>query len=466
MATRRGWWASVREALSGSEQDFTRGSLNRGVILLAIPMTLEMVMESVFAVVDIFFVARLGEDAIAAVGLTEGLLTLLYAVAIGLSMGTTALVSRRWGEGDRRGAASTTMQAIAIGIAVSAVVAVVGGWTAPDLLRLMAGSQAEGVVEVGSAYTRILLITNVVIMLLFLNNAAFRGAGDASLAMRTLWLANGINLVLDPCLIFGLGPFPELGLEGAAIATSIGRGTAVACQLWLLLRGSGRLDLRGLPWIPDLAEARSLLRVSAGGILQFLVETASFVVLVRLVSVFGSTAVAGYTIGIRIIIFVIMPSWGLSNAAATLVGQNLGANEPARAERSVWLTGFYNMAFLGVLSVVFIVWARPLVEVFTTDEAIVTAGIDCLRTISYGYVFFAWGMVTVQCFNGAGDTMTPTWVNLFCYWLFQIPLAWALSLGLGWGPPGVYWAIAISYSLSAVVGIWLFRRGRWKEQAV
>jgi len=456
--------AAVRESIGGTQQDFTEGSLSRGVVLLAIPMVLEMTMESVFAVVDIFFVARLGEDAISTVGLTEAILCLIYAVAIGLAMGTTAMVARRIGEKDPEAAGTVAVQSIVLCGIVAALVGLGGGLTAPHLLRLM-GASAE-IVETGSGYTAILLATNAVIMLLFINNAIFRGAGDASLAMRSLWLANGINIVLDPCLIFGLGPFPEMGLTGAAVATTIGRGTGVLYQFSALSRKGGRIHLRPRNWrlVPPVMSR--LIRVSAGGVLQFLVETASFVGLVRIVAYFGSTALAGYTIGIRIIIFALLPSWGMGNAAATLVGQNLGAKKPERAERSVLLTGFYNMLFLGTVSVIFITFARPMVSLFHSDPEVVATGVECLRIISYGYVFFAWGMVTVQCFNGAGDTMTPTWVNLFCFWIVQIPLAYFLARVLEWGPAGVFWAIAISYSVSAAVGFYLFRLGRWKEREI
>jgi putative MATE family efflux protein len=456
--------AAVREAIGGTQQDFTEGNLSRGVILLAIPMVLEMTMESVFAVVDIFFVARLGEDAISAVGLTEAILCLIYAVAVGLAMGTTAMVARRIGEKDPQAAGTVAVQAIVLAGIVAAGVGLAGGLTAPRLLHLMGAS--EEIVETGSGYITILLATNAVIMLLFINNAIFRGAGDASLAMRSLWLANGINIVLDPCLIFGLGPFPEMGLTGAAVATTFGRGTAVLYQLAALSRGGGRIRVRLRSWRLVPRVMSRLIRVSAGGVLQFLVETASFVGLVRIVAYFGSTALAGYTIGIRIIIFALLPSWGMGNAAATLVGQNLGAKKPDRAERSVLLTGFYNMLFLGGVSVIFIVFARPLVSLFHTDPGVVATGVECLRIISYGYVFFAWGMVMVQCFNGAGDTMTPTWVNLFCFWIVQIPLAYFLARVLDWGPAGVFWAIAISYSVSAAVGFYLFRRGRWKLRTI
>lgn len=464
MTESRSIWTSIREALAGTEQDFTRGSLSRGVALLAVPMVLEMTMESIFAVVDVFFVARLGEDAIATVGLTEGMMTLLYAVAIGLAMATTATVARRFGEKKPEAAGVAAVQAIVLGVFIAGIVGVFGALSAPRLLAAM-GASAE-VVRVGSGYGTVMLATNVVIFLLFLNNAIFRGAGDASIAMRTLVLANGLNIVLDPCLIFGWGPFPELGLTGAAIATSIGRGSAVIYQFWALTRGNGRIRLRPRQWKVDFAVMNRLIRVSIGGVLQFLVETASFVLLVRIVAMFGSTALAGYTIGLRVIIFAFLPAWGLSNAAATLVGQNLGAKRPDRAEQAVWLTGLYTMIFLIVVSIVFIVFARPLIELFHSDPAVVAIGVDCLRIVSYGWVFFAWGMVTVQCFNGAGDTMTPTWVNLICYWLFQLPLAWLLAVRLDFGPSGVFWSISLAYSLSAVIGLALFRRGRWKTREV
>jgi putative MATE family efflux protein len=464
VSTLRSLWASLKEALGGTRQDFTEGSLSRGIALLAIPMVLEMAMESIFAVVDVFFVARLGEDAIATVGLTEGMLTLVYAVAIGLSMGTTAMVARRFGEKDPAAAGTVAVQSILLGLLVAAVVGAAAAASAPRLLALMGAG--PGVVAAGAGYTTVLLATNVVIMLIFLNNAVFRGAGDASIAMRALWIANGVNIVLDPCLIFGWGPFPEMGLTGAAVGTSIGRGTGVVYQFWRLHRPGARIRIRGGSWRFDPGVMARLARVSFGGVLQFLVETASFVGLVRIVAYFGSTALAGYTIGVRIIVFAFLPAWGLSNAAATLVGQNLGARKPERAERSVWLTGIYNMLFLGLVSIVFIVFAEPLVRLFHGDAAVVAAGVDCLRIISYGYVFFAWGMVTVQSFNGAGDTMTPTWINLFCFWICQIPLAYYLAHTADMGPRGVFWAIAVCYSLSAVLGILLFRLGRWKTREV
>ena len=459
-----GFWASVWEALRGSQRDFTSGSIPRAVFLLAVPMMLELAGESVFAVADAFFVSRLGPAPLAAVGLTEALLALVYSIAIGLSMATTALVARRWGEGRMADAGRAAAQAIVAGVAISVVLGIAGALAAPALLRLM-GADPE-VVVAGANYTRIMTGGTVTIMLLFLINAAFRGAGDASVAMRSLWLANAVNLVLDPCLIFGLGPFPELGLTGAAVATNLGRGTGVVFQLWILIRRSQRLRSGAADFRPDMPVIRNLMRVSWGGIGQYLVATASWIGLIRILAVFGSNILAGYVIAVRVIVFALLPAWGLSNAAATLVGQNLGAHQPERAERSVWITGWYNMAFLGAVAVVFITMARHIVAIFTTDPEIVPNAVNCFRIISYGYVFYAWEMVMVQAFNGAGDTWTPTRVNFGCFWLFQIPVAWLLARTLGVGPNGVYWAVALSYSLAAVVAVVLFRGGRWKETEV
>ena len=460
-----GWIAAVRDALSGEQHEYTSGSLNRAIALLAIPMMLEMAMESVFAVVDIYFVSKWGgADAIATVGLTESVVTLIYAVAIGLGMATTAMVARRVGERDLDGASRAARQAITLGLCVSVVIGVPGYFHADEILALMGAS--ESTIEVGSGYTAVLLGTNAVIMLLFLNNAVFRGAGDAVISMRALWLANGINIVLDPCLIMGLGPFPELGVTGAAVATTIGRGSGVIYQLVALRRGRGRIRLEGPLFRIDMEPMLRLLRLSIGGIAQFLVATASWVVLMRIMAQFGSEALAGYTIAIRIIIFVLLPSWGLCNAAATLVGQNLGAGKPDRAEKSVWLTGFYNMLFLGSVAIVFIVIPDTLVGLFTDKPTIASIGAEALRVISYGYALYAWGFVMIQAFNGAGDTMTPTWVNLVCFWMVQIPLAWLLARTLDLGPAGVFWSVTIAESLLAVMSVVLFRRGRWKEREV
>ncbi len=457
-------WASIREAIRGSEQDYTQGDLGRSILLLAIPMVLEMVMESLFAVVDAFFVASLGTSAIAAVALTESLLTIIYGVAVGLAMATTAMVARRIGERDPDGASVAAVQAILLGVVFSVGTAALGVIFAPDLLRLMGGDAT--VVETGKGFTRMLFGGSVTIFLLFLNNAIFRGAGDAAIAMRALWFANIINIILNPCLILGLGPFPQLGLLGSAVGTTIGRGCGVLFQFWVLFGGMSRISVNARQVRVNLEVLLRLLRVSFTGILQFLVSSASWIGLVRVISGFGSSALAGYMIAIRVIIFSILPAWGLCNAAATLVGQNLGAGNPDRAEKSVYRAGFYNMIFLGTLAIGFIALAGPILRLFTTDPEVVSYGVGCLRFISYGYVFYAWGMVIVQAFNGAGDTWTPTVINFACQWVFQIPLAWFLAFPAGMGATGVFVAITIAESLLAVVGLWLFRRGRWKVQKI
>ena len=458
------FWQSLRQAIHGSQEDLTRGRLSRAIVLLAIPMVLEMVMESVFAICDVFFVSRLGADAVATVGLTESLLTLVFSLAIGLSMGTTALVARRTGEKDPEGASVAAAQAILIGLFASVVLGAVGVLTGPAALSLLGAS--DQVVNLGAGYSRILLGGCGTVMLLFIINAVFRGAGDAAVAMRVLWLANLINLILDPCLIFGLGPFPELGVAGAAVATTIGRGTGVVYQFWILARGTSRIRIRPaeIRLVPKVM--KTLLRVSSGGIFQVLVATCSWVALVRIIAIFGSTAVAGYTIAIRVVIFSILPAWGMANAAATLVGQNLGAGKPDRAERSAWLTGLYNMVFLGCIAVLFLVFGEAIIGLFSQDPGVLSIGVECLRIISYGYVFYALGMVLVQAFNGAGDTTTPSLINFFCYWLFQIPFAYWLAVSSGMGPSGVFWAIAIAETMITVAGASLFRLGRWKKRQV
>jgi putative MATE family efflux protein len=426
-------------------------------------MVLEMAMESLFGILDVFWVGRLGPGAVAVVGVTEALLTLIFAAALGLSLSTTATVARRIGEKDPEAAAVTAVQAIVLGLLVALPTGLVGLVWPRELLSMMA--LPPDVVEQGWTYTAWILGGNATILLLFLINAIFRGAGDASIAMRSLWLANGVNIILDPCLIFGLGPFPELGITGAAIGTTAGRGVGVVYQLWALSR-AGRVAIRHRHLRLDMGVLLRLLRVSLGGIVQFLIATASWLGLVRILTPFGAAPLAGYTIAIRIIVVVILPSWGLCNAAATLVGQNLGARKPERAERAVWLTGMYNMAFMILVGIAFVLFAEPLIGVFTADPAVRAQGADCLRIVSYGYAAYAWGMVMVQAFNGAGDTVTPTWINLFCYWLFQIPMAWTLASWGGLGPYGVYWAITIAESVMAVVAILVFRRGAWKTRAV
>jgi putative MATE family efflux protein len=457
-------WPSIREAIRGTHQDFTTGSLNRAILLLAIPMVLEMVLESLFAVVDVFWVSRLGADAVATVGLTESLLSLVFAVGLGLSLSTTAMVARRIGEKDPAGAAVAGVQAIAIGLATSAMIGVPCLFYAPHLLKLMGASPA--IVAVGGNYARIALGGSGAILLLFLNNAIFRGAGDAAIAMRLLWVSNIINLILDPCLIFGVGPFPKLGVTGAALATLTGRSIGVLYQFYRLLRGTERIRILWRQVRINMRVLLRLLRVSLTGILQFAIAHTSWIGLVRIVSIFGSAALAGYTIAIRIVIFVILPSWGLSNAAATLVGQNLGAKQPERAETSVWRTGFYNMIFLGGIGLFFMVFAEPVVRLFTHDPLVVLLAASCLRIISYGNVGYAYGMVMLQAFNGAGDTVTPTIVNLFGFWFLEIPLAYGLAIPGRMQSSGVYISIVVAEAAIAVAGILLFRRGYWKKQQI
>jgi len=457
-------WATVREAVRGSHQDFTEGPIGRAILLLAIPMVMEMMMESVFAIADIFWVSKLGADSVATVGITESMLALIYAVAIGVSVSATAMVARRIGEKDPEHAASAAVQAIALGVALAIPIGITGALLAPKLLALMGGSPA--LVATGWRYTAIMLGGNVVILLLFLVNAIFRGAGDAAIAMRVLWFANILNIVLGPCFIFGLGPFPKLGVTGAAVATTIGRGCGVLYQLWTLSRGRGRVVITRRHLRLEPAVMLRLLRLSGNAVFQILIGTASWIGLVRILSSFGSAALAGYTIGIRIIVFALLPSWGMANAAATMVGQSLGARKPERAERSVWIAGFYNMIFLGAVGLAFVLAAPVLIRLFTSDAAVVPYGVACLRFVSYGFLFYAYGMVLTQAFNGAGDTWTPTWLNLFCFWLWEIPLAYVLAKVVGLGPRGVFIAITIAFSTLALASAALFRRGRWKLKKV
>jgi putative MATE family efflux protein len=457
-------WGLLKKAVRGTTEDYTEGSLNRAVFLLSVPMILEMVMEAVFGILDVFFVGRLGAEAVAAVGLTESLLTVIFAVAIGLCMATTALVARRIGEKQPEEAARAAVQAVAVGVAASLPFAAVGALWPRALLTWMGAPHS--VVEAGWGYTAWMLGGNTSIMLLFLINAVFRGAGDATVAMRSLWLANAVNLVLDPCLIFGLGPFPELGVTGAAVGTTVGRTVGVAYQARALASGRGRLRLERRHVRIDGGLMLHLVRLSVGGVGQFLIGTASWLGLVRILTGFGASALAGYTIALRIIVVALLPAWGMSNAVATLVGQNLGAGKPDRAERSVWIVGLYNMAFLLGVMGLFLWEAEPLIALFSSDAVVQQVGAQCLRVVSYGYAFYAWGMVLVQAFNGAGDTVTPTWINLGCYWLFQIPLALGLAQALGYGPLGVFLAITLAESLLAVVGLAVFQRGAWKTRSV
>ncbi len=455
------FWKDVKDAVRGTELDYTQGSIGRAILLLAVPMMLEMAMESTFAIVDVYFVSSLGASAVATVGLTESVLTLMYSVAIGLSMGTTALVARRIGEKHKTEAADSAVQAILVAIAASFPFAAAGIFFSKDILLLM-GADAWSV-EHGSIYTQWMLGGNVIIMLIFVINAAFRGAGDAALAMRILILSNSINIILDPLLIFGIGPFPELGIAGAAIATNIGRGIGVIVQCVVLFRGAKHIRVFVSQVKINIRIMGQLVKTSLGGIGQFIIATTSWVGLVRIVSTFGSEAVAGYTIAVRIFIFTMMPAWGMANAAATLVGQNLGAQQPHRAERSVWITGFFTMTFLVIVSALYIFFNEELVRIFSSEQGVVDVGAECLKIISFGYILFAWGMVMPQAFNGAGDTMTPTKINFFCFWLFEIPLAYIFSIQLNVGVQGVFWSVVMAESLAGIAGIVIFRKGKWKE---
>lgn len=457
-------WASLREAIRGTSADYTRIPMRRAVFLLAVPMVLELVLESTFAVVDIFFVGKLGASAVATVGLTETYLFLLYAIAMGLAMGVTALVARRVGEGNADEASVTAAQALWIAVLASVPFAVAGIVWARELLALM-GADAW-TLEHGVGYMQWMLGGNVVILLLFVINAIFRGAGDAAIAMRVLWFANGLNIVLDPLLIFGWGPVPGFGVEGAAIATNIGRGAGVLMQLWILFHGGKHIHVLAshLAWHGRLAW--QIVRTSLGGVGQMIVAMTSWIFLMRILASIGSEAVAGATIAIRIMMFTMMPAWGMSNAAATLVGQNLGAQQAERAEASVWQIGRYNMAYLLLIAALFFLFPRELVGVFSADAMVVDVGAEWLRILSYSLFVYGWWMVSVQAFNGAGDTATPTWINVVFFWLIQIPLAWLLALRLGHGSTGVFWAVFVSETAVGLFTLWLFSRGGWKDVKV
>jgi putative MATE family efflux protein len=459
-----GFWGTLREAVRGSEQNFTEGGIGRAIFLLSVPMVLEMLMESLFGIVNVYWVAHLGREQAAAVGVTESLLTIVFTVALGLSMGTTAMVARRIGENDPEGAARVAEQSILMGVLISIPIAVIGALFSRQLFHAM--NAEAGVSQVGGGYMALIFGANVVIMLLFLINAIFRGAGNAAIAMRSLWIGNLINLVLDPCLIFGLGPFPELGVTGSAVATTIGRGIAVVYQFSKLSGGASRVPVRFNRMLPDFGLMKTLLRISLGGMFQFLVATAAWMLLMSIVGLSGAAAQAGYTIAIRIILVTLLPSWGMSNAAATLVGQNLGAQKPDRAEKSVWLAGHSNAVFLTAVAIIFIVFAEYLIRFFTNDQMVIPYGVNALRYISYGYIFYGYGMVMAAAFNGAGDTYTPMIMNLVCFWMIQIPLAYILAKWTSLATNGVFLAITIAESILAVIAMLAFRRGKWKSQKV
>ncbi|MFN0187603.1 MAG: MATE family efflux transporter [Bacteroidia bacterium] len=457
-------WQELKDAIKGTEADYTKVSLNRAIFLLAVPMILELVMESTFAVVDIFFVGKLGSSAVATVGLTETYLFLLYSVAMGLSMAVTAIIARRIGEKNKTEAAISAVQAILLALLISIPFSLAGIFYAKDLLMLMGADPWS--VDVGYKYTQWMLGGNFVILLLFIINAIFLGAGDAAIAMRVLWIANGINIILCPLLINGWGFIPAMGIEGAALATNIGRGTGVLLQLYLLLKGGKhiRVTLAQLPL--NIKLMLNMIKTSLGGIAQMLIAMTSWIFLMRILSNIGSEAVAGATISIRIMMFTIMPAWGLSNAAATLVGQNLGANQPDRAESTVWKIGFYNMLFLIVVSLVFYFFNNELVSIFTQDPLVIKVGAEWLKILSYSFFVYAWWMVTVQAFNGAGDTKTPTYINLVFFWLIQIPLAYYLAIHLNWAESGVFWAVFFSETSVGLFTLWIFKKGKWKTMKV
>lgn len=454
----------IKEAIAGTEQDFTSGSMRRAIFLLAVPMVLEMLMESTFAVFDIYFVTKLGPDAIATVGLTESLITIVYAIGVGLSMATTALVSRRIGEKDPEKAARAAFQSIITGLAVSFLIAIPGMIFAKDLMRMMGAN--DTIVNEMSSYTSIMLGGNAVIMMLFIINAVFRSSGDAAISFRVLVIANLLNIILDPLLIFGIGPFPELGITGAAIATNTGRGLAVLYQLYLLFYGKGRVRLSAKNIAIRMETIRQVLKLSAGGIGQYLIATSSWIGLYRIISEFGSEALAGYTIAIRIVIFALMPAWGISNAASTLVGQNLGAGKPDRAEKSVWVVSRINMFYMGLVSILLVLLPGMFIGIFAEDTGFAESGVVALRTVSYGLIFYGLGMVVVQSFNGAGDTITPTKINFVIFWLIEIPLAYILAMMTGMGEQGVYYSIIIAESLMTLAAVYYFRKGKWKLKQV
>jgi len=453
-------WRILKESLSGEEQDFTKGSTDRAIVLLSIPMILEMAMESLFAVVDIFFVSKIGPEAVATVGITESVLTLVYSVAIGLSAAATAMVARRIGEGDREAASRAGAQVILLALVLSAIIAVPGYFYAEEILGVMAHD--ESVSSTGHQFTRLLLTCNLPILLLWMLNGIFRGAGDAATAMRALWIANAVNIVLCPIFIFGFGPIPAMGVLGSGIATTIGRSTGVLYQLWNLFEVGKIVRLRWAMFRPRWDIIATLLRVASGSTGQYLIASASWIFMVFILGQISKEVVAGYTIAIRIMIFCLLPSWGMANAAATLVGQNLGAGMPDRAERSALRAGYFNMFFLVVIGSICLVAAPQLIGVFTQTPEVAAAGILALRIVAGGYVFFGWGMVLTQAINGAGDTFTPTLLNLIFFWILEMPLAWLLAMNFGWGQSGVYWSIVIAESGMALAAVWVFKKGKWK----
>ena len=449
----------IKQALRGDEQDYTSLSMKKAIFLLAIPMILEMMMESVFAVVDIFFVGRLGKEAVATVVLTESVITLLYSAAIAFSIGATAMVARRIGEKNYEEAAKTGAQAVNLGIMVAALVTLAGVFFADDILRAMDASEA--VLAIGVPYTRILFGSSVVILLLFLINGVFRGAGNAAIAMKSLWIANGCNIILCPILIH------FHGLAGAAMATATGRGIGVLYQMYHLFNGKKLFRLGAHHFRLHWDIIKGLFSISWVGFLQFAIASSSWIFLTRIMAGFNNdAAIAGYGVALRIVMFFLLPAWGMSNAAATLVGQNLGAGQPDRAEESVKKTAYYNAIFMGVVTIIFLVFARLIVRFMNKDAAVEDYAVQCLRIVSLGYIFYGIGMVMINAFNGAGDTRTPTIINIFGFWLFQIPLAYLLAIVLDMGPTGVFVAIPVAETSITIAAYLLFKKGKWKAKKV
>ena len=457
-------WKELGDAIRGTEADYTQIGLKKAIFLLAVPMILELLMESTFAVVDIYFVGKLGASAVATVGLTETYLFLLYSIAMGVSTAVTAIIARRIGEKNREEAGVAAIQSIFLALLSSLPFAVAGIFFSKELLALMGAD--EWSIQHGYRYTQWMLGGNAVIVLLFVINAIFRGAGDAAIAMRVLWIANGVNIVLDPLLIFGWGPIPAMGIEGAAIATTTGRGVGVAIQLWTLFKGGKHIKARLAQLYWDARVVLNITRTALGGVGQMIVAMTSWIFLMRILADVGSEAVAGSTIAIRIMMFTMMPAWGLSNAAATLVGQNLGAGHPDRAESAVWKIGFYNMIFLVGVSVLYFVYNDSLMRIFTEDAGVISIGGEWLKILSYSYFVYGWWMVSVQAFNGAGDTRTPTLINLVFFWLIQIPLCYYLAISLDWAQSGVFWGVFVSETSVGLFTLWLFTKGRWKLATV
>jgi len=458
------FFAVFREALRGSERDFTQGPIWIALIILAIPMILEMSMESLFAVVDIFFVAKLGADAIAIVGLTESVMALIYAVAFGLAIGATATVARRIGEKDPEGAAKSAAHVIYSGIIISLVISGIGIVFAPNILTVLGATPA--IVAEGATFMRIMIGGNAVVVFIFLLNAIFRGAGDAAIAMRVLFLANGLNMILAPMFIFGVGPFPELGVTGAAVGTTIGRGIGVAYAAWHLFRPGGRIHVSRANWILDTSLLTKLAKLSSTAVFQLLVATASWTALMPIMAGFGEVAIAGYVIALRVVMFALLPALGLSNAAATMVGQNLGAGKPERSEAAVWKAAGFNTVLYFLVGAVFWLFSAPIIGIFTQEPEVFAYGTSALHIIAYGFAFYGLGMVLETAFNGAGDTWTPTYLNIFVFWLFEIPLAYLLAYYFEMGPSGVFWAITIAFSVLAIASAILFKRGKWKLKQV